>query len=165
MNLKPTSCLRSRPSYVRKSWLSTKKETSEMNHRTSTNRLRFASYAPYEPTSVFQAPNTKRSHHIESIELEYWVNRRDSDMICRVGYRCQERFCNESRPGIELAIVSNSQHYIYVPLRTYKQLHLRYFLVDLFHKLNDKIDKLVLQHVFCVEIGDQERDIVSLGYH
>jgi hypothetical protein len=46
--------------------------------------------------------------------------------------------------------------------RTYKELHLRDLLVDFLHKLDDEVHQLVLQHLLCVEVGDQERDVVSL---
>jgi len=47
-------------------------------------------------------------------------------------------------------------------MRTYKELHFGYFLVDLLHKLNDEVDELVLQHLLRMEIGDQKGDVVSL---
>ena len=43
-----------------------------------------------------------------------------------------------------------------------RQLHLRDLLVHILHKLDDKVDKLVLQHGLSVEVGDQERDVVAL---
>lgn len=48
--------------------------------------------------------------------------------------------------------------------RIYRQLHFTYFFIDFFHKVNDEIDKFVLEHLFCVEIGDQETNIVALKY-
>lgn len=45
---------------------------------------------------------------------------------------------------------------------THKQLHLRDLLVDLLHKLNDEVDKLVLQHFLSVEVCYQEGDIITL---
>ena len=30
------------------------------------------------------------------------------------------------------------------------------------HKVNDKVDKLVPQHLLCVEVGDEEADVVTL---
>lgn len=45
---------------------------------------------------------------------------------------------------------------------TYKELHLRDLLVDLLHKLNDKVDQLVLQHLLGMEVCDQERNVISL---
>jgi hypothetical protein len=45
---------------------------------------------------------------------------------------------------------------------THKQLHFRHFLVHFFHEGNNKLDKLVLEEMFCVIVGDQEADIVSL---
>ncbi len=39
---------------------------------------------------------------------------------------------------------------------TYEELHLRNFLVDLLHELNDEVHKLVLQHLLRVVVGDQE---------
>lgn len=47
-------------------------------------------------------------------------------------------------------------------LGTYEELHLRYFLIYFLHELNDEVDQLVLQHSFCMEVRDQERDVVSL---
>jgi hypothetical protein len=46
--------------------------------------------------------------------------------------------------------------------RTYEELHLRYLLVHFLHELDDKVDQLVLQHSFCMEVRDQERDVISL---
>ena len=48
-------------------------------------------------------------------------------------------------------------------LDTYKKLHFRYLLVYLFHKLDNEIHQLMLQHFLCVEIGDEERDVVPLN--
>jgi hypothetical protein len=48
------------------------------------------------------------------------------------------------------------------PACTYEELHFRDFLVDFFHELDDEVDKLMLQHLFRVEVRDQERDIVPL---
>lgn len=45
---------------------------------------------------------------------------------------------------------------------TYEELHLRDFLVHLFHELNDEVNQLMLQHGLRVEIRDQERDIIAL---
>lgn len=47
-------------------------------------------------------------------------------------------------------------------LATYKELHLGDLFVDLLHELNDKVDELVFQHFLCMEIRNQERDVVSL---
>ena len=47
-------------------------------------------------------------------------------------------------------------------LVAYKELHLGDLLVNLLHKLNDEVDQLVLQHLLCMEVGDQEGDVVSL---
>lgn len=41
-------------------------------------------------------------------------------------------------------------------------LHLGDLRVDVLHKLNNEIDQLVLVHSLGVEVGDEERDIVSL---
>lgn len=46
--------------------------------------------------------------------------------------------------------------------RTYEELHLRNFPVDLLHELNDEVYQLVLQHFLGVEVGNEERDIVAL---
>ena len=43
-----------------------------------------------------------------------------------------------------------------------EELHLRDFLVDVLHELDDKVDQLVLQHLFGVEVCDQERNIIAL---
>jgi hypothetical protein len=44
----------------------------------------------------------------------------------------------------------------------YEELHLGNLLVDLFHELNNEIDKLVLQHLLGMEVCDEEGDVVSL---
>jgi hypothetical protein len=46
---------------------------------------------------------------------------------------------------------------------SYKELHFGYLLVNLFHELNDKVDQLVLEHFFSVEVCDEEGNVVSLG--
>lgn len=45
---------------------------------------------------------------------------------------------------------------------SYKELHLRDFLVHLLHKLNDEVYQLMLQHLLGVKVCDQEGDIISL---
>lgn len=42
-------------------------------------------------------------------------------------------------------------------------LHLGDFRVNVLHELDDEIDQLVLVHGLSVEVGDEERDIVSLN--
>ena len=42
-------------------------------------------------------------------------------------------------------------------------LHLGDFRIDVLHELNDEIDQLVLVHGLSVEVGDEERDIISLN--
>lgn len=42
------------------------------------------------------------------------------------------------------------------------QLHLADFLVNFLHKMNDKVDQFVLVHLFCVEVRDEEADVVAL---
>lgn len=44
----------------------------------------------------------------------------------------------------------------------YEELHFRDLLVHLLHKLNDEINQLMLQHLLCMEVGNQERDVISL---
>lgn len=45
---------------------------------------------------------------------------------------------------------------------TYEELHLGNLLVNLLLELNDKVDKLVLQHLFGVEVCYQEGNVVAL---
>lgn len=45
---------------------------------------------------------------------------------------------------------------------THKEFHLRYLLIDFLHELDDKIDKLMLQHLFSVKIGYQKRNVIAL---
>lgn len=45
---------------------------------------------------------------------------------------------------------------------TYKELHLRNLLVNLLHELYDEINQLMLKHLFRVEVGDQEGNVISL---
>ncbi len=42
------------------------------------------------------------------------------------------------------------------------EFHFTNFLVNFFHEVNDKINQLVLVHLLCVEICDQEADVVTL---
>ena len=44
----------------------------------------------------------------------------------------------------------------------YKELHLGNLLVNLLHELNDEVNQFVLQHLLCMEVGDQEGDVISL---
>lgn len=44
----------------------------------------------------------------------------------------------------------------------HEKLHLRYLLVHLLHKLDDKVHQLVLQHLLRMVIRYQERDIIAL---
>jgi len=39
---------------------------------------------------------------------------------------------------------------------TYEEFHLRDLFVYLLHELDDEVDQLVLQHLFCMEVGDEE---------
>lgn len=45
---------------------------------------------------------------------------------------------------------------------THKEFHLRYLLIDFLHELDDKIDKLMLQHLFSMKIGDQKGNVIAL---
>lgn len=45
---------------------------------------------------------------------------------------------------------------------TYEELHLRNLLVNLLHELYDEINQLMLKHLFRVEVGDQEGNVISL---
>lgn len=45
---------------------------------------------------------------------------------------------------------------------TYEELHLGNLLVNLLLELNDKVDKLVLQHLFGVEVCYQEGNVIAL---
>ena len=47
-------------------------------------------------------------------------------------------------------------------MEPYEKLHLRYFLVYLFHELYYEVHQFVLQHLLSVEICDQEGYIVAL---
>jgi len=38
----------------------------------------------------------------------------------------------------------------------YKKLHFRNLFIHLFHELNNKINKLMLQHLFSMEVGDEK---------
>lgn len=43
------------------------------------------------------------------------------------------------------------------------QLHFTDFLVNVFHKLNDKIHEFMFKHLLCVKIGYQKTDVVSFN--
>lgn len=45
---------------------------------------------------------------------------------------------------------------------THEELHLGNLLVNLLLELNDKVDKLVLQHLFGVEVCYQEGNVIAL---
>lgn len=44
-----------------------------------------------------------------------------------------------------------------------RQLHLADLLVDLLHEIDDKVHQLVFIHLFCVEVGDEEADVIALN--
>lgn len=46
---------------------------------------------------------------------------------------------------------------------THEKFHFRNFLVHLLHKLDNEVDKLVLQHRLGMEVGNEEGDIVALN--
>lgn len=46
----------------------------------------------------------------------------------------------------------------------YKELHLRDLLVNLLHELDYEVHQLMLQHLFGMEVRNQEGDIVALRY-
>ena len=46
---------------------------------------------------------------------------------------------------------------------THGQLHGGHLLVDLFHEVDDEVNELVLEHFLGVEVGDEERDVVTLS--
>lgn len=45
---------------------------------------------------------------------------------------------------------------------TYEKFHFRDLLVNIFHELDDEINKLVLQHLIRMEVGYQKRNVISL---
>ena len=49
--------------------------------------------------------------------------------------------------GVSNRIIQGNQQIV-----AYEKLHLGYFLVDLLHELNNKVDKLVLEHRLRMEI-------------
>jgi hypothetical protein len=73
-------------------------------------------------------------------------------------------------PQVVLVSANSATHSGQIALCDYSgpgvqaQFHFRNLLVYVLHKLNDKVDKFVLEHRLSVEVGDQERDIVALGY-
>jgi len=79
--------------------------------------------------------------------------------IVRTSYRCEERLRNESCSGIQLSFVSTPLKF---RCHTYKELHLRNLLINLLHKLNDKVHQFMLQHLLGMKVGDQERNVISL---
>ena len=46
--------------------------------------------------------------------------------------------------------------------RIERQLHFTDLLVNIFHKLHDKIDQFVLEHLFSVEICDEKGNVVTV---
>lgn len=49
-------------------------------------------------------------------------------------------------------------------LHTYEELHLWDLLVYFLHEFNHEIDKLVRQHLFGVEVGDEEGDVEAFNW-
>ena len=47
----------------------------------------------------------------------------------------------------------------------YEELHLGNLLVNLFHELDNEVDKLVLEHLLGVEVCNEERDVISLLWY
>ncbi len=58
--------------------------------------------------------------------------------------------------------VSWNQYIDHEQETAYEELHLGNLLVHLFHKLDDEVHQLVLQHLFGMEVRDQEGYVVSL---
>ena len=44
----------------------------------------------------------------------------------------------------------------------HRELHLRNFLINFLHKVDNKVHQLVSQHLLGVEVGDEEANVVSL---
>ena len=44
----------------------------------------------------------------------------------------------------------------------HRELHLRNFLIDFLHKVDNKVHQLVSQHLLGVEVGDEKADVISL---
>ena len=42
------------------------------------------------------------------------------------------------------------------------ELHLADLLINLLHEVDDEVDELVLVHRLCVEVGNQEADVITL---
>lgn len=62
----------------------------------------------------------------------------------RAAYVFQELLSYDASPGVN------------------RQFHLTNFLVDLLHEVDDKVHQLVFVHLLCVEVGNQEANIISL---
>lgn len=59
-------------------------------------------------------------------------------------YVLEEFLCDNSGPSVD------------------RQLHLADLFVDLLHEMDDKVHQLVFIHLFCVEVGDEEADVIAL---
>lgn len=62
----------------------------------------------------------------------------------RAAYVFQELLGDDAGPGVN------------------RQFHFTDFLVDLLHEMDDKVHQFVFVHLLCVEVGNQEANIVSL---
>lgn len=62
----------------------------------------------------------------------------------RAAYVFQELLSYDASPGVN------------------REFHLTNFLVDLLHEVDDKVHQLVFVHLLCVEVGNQEANIISL---
>lgn len=70
--------------------------------------------------------------------------RDDGNAELKVSESLQELFGRYSSPGVD------------------GKLHLADLLVYLLHEVNYEINKLVLVHLFCVEVGDEKTYVVTL---
>ena len=73
-------------------------------------------------------------------ETQVRIERVDANNV----YLLQELLGTNSGPGV------------------HRELHLRNFLIDFLHKVDNKVHQLVSQHLLGVEVGDEEADVVSL---
>lgn len=56
----------------------------------------------------------------------------------------EELLCDDTSPGVD------------------RQLHFTDLFVNFLHEMNDKVHQFMFVHLLCVEVGDEETDVIAL---
>lgn len=70
---------------------------------------------------------------------------------------------NRARAFSYIGSVNHAEYVNIMDKLAYEKLHFGYFLVHFFHELDDKVDELMFQHSFSMEVGDEKRYVIALS--